>query len=368
MHQRSRNWPGPYTLGTGIIVVLLILLTGLISACSTEQAAQETAPEPEMPGAQDTTQDPAAPDPASERNLEQDRYQDERSRQVPKQDQARPAQSTEQPEQPAAPPDETSGTENTQQDDGTATNDTVTVTNIVDGDTFDISPALDGVDRVRIIGVDTPETSFGAEPLGYEATAFAESLLLAREVTLEFDVERIDPYDRLLAYVYLTNGTMFNEEITREGYAQVATFPPNVKYQEQFLAAQQEARDAGRGLWGLTADEQCEFADRGNNIGGGCEEEEESATEGPAESLGESGNGSEPETTGRANYSGSGGGGSAPAGGSCPADAPIKGNDSSSGELIYHSPGGSYYDRTDPEECFASESEAQEAGYRASQR
>ena len=57
-------------------------------------------------------------------------------------------------------------------------------------------------------------------------------------VKLELDVRKIDPYDRLLAYVYLPNGQMFNETLVREGYAQVATFPPNVKYQERFLKAQ----------------------------------------------------------------------------------------------------------------------------------
>jgi hypothetical protein len=63
-----------------------------------------------------------------------------------------------------------------------------------------------------------------------------------------------------------------------------------------------------------------------------------------------------------------GGGAVPPAGGDCPSNAPIKGNASSSGELIYHVPGGQFYDRTNAEECFASESAAQDAGYRASQR
>jgi micrococcal nuclease len=63
---------------------------------------------------------------------------------------------------------------------------------------------------------------------------------------------------------------MFNETLLEEGYAQVATFPPNVKYQERFLEAQREARAANRGLWGLTAGELCQQTDRGNDIGGGC--------------------------------------------------------------------------------------------------
>ncbi len=63
---------------------------------------------------------------------------------------------------------------------------------------------------------------------------------------------------------------MFNETLLEEGYAQVATFPPNVKYEDRFLEAQREARGANRGLWGLSADKLCRQTDRGNGIGGGC--------------------------------------------------------------------------------------------------
>ena len=89
-------------------------------------------------------------------------------------------------------------------------------------------------------------------------------------MSLELDVEKVDPYGRLLAYVYLLDGEMFNEKLVEEGYAQVATFPPNVKYVDRFLEAQREARAANRGLWGLSAEEQCQQTDRGNGIGGGC--------------------------------------------------------------------------------------------------
>src|SRR5215213_1885080 len=91
-----------------------------------------------------------------------------------------------------------------------------------------------------------------------------------KEVSLELDVEKVDPYGRLLAYVFLPNSEMFNETLLEEGYVQVATFPPNVKYQERFLEAQREARAANRGLWGLSAAELCQQTDRGNGIGGGC--------------------------------------------------------------------------------------------------
>jgi hypothetical protein len=87
---------------------------------------------------------------------------------------------------------------------------------------------------------------------------------------LELDVQKIDPYGRLLAYVYLPDGEMFNEVLLEESYAQIATFPPNVKYVYRFLEAQREARAANRGLWGLSAAELCQQTDSGNGIGGGC--------------------------------------------------------------------------------------------------
>ena len=147
---------------------------------------------------------------------------------------------------------------------------TTTVTRVVDGDTVEISPSVEGLSTVRLIGVDTPETHGGTQPYGPEASDFTSQRLEGKEVSLELDVQKVDPYGRLLAYVYLPDGQMFNETLLTEGYAQVATFPPNVKYQERFLRAQREAREANRGLWGLSAGELCQQTDRGNGIGGGC--------------------------------------------------------------------------------------------------
>lgn len=81
-------------------------------------------------------------------------------------------------------------------------------------------------------------------------------------------MEKTDRYDRLLACVYPSDGSMFNETLLEEGYAQVATFPPNVKYLGRFLAAQEEARMAGNGLWGLSSEELAAQTDRSNGIGG----------------------------------------------------------------------------------------------------
>jgi micrococcal nuclease len=145
-----------------------------------------------------------------------------------------------------------------------------TVTRVVDGDTIDISPSVEGLSRVRLIGMDTPEVYRGTQPYGPEASAFAKQALDGQEVGLELDARRVDPFGRLLAYVYLPDGEMFNETLLEEGYAQVATYPPNVKYVDRFLNAQREARAANRGLWGLSAGELCQQTDRGNGIGGGC--------------------------------------------------------------------------------------------------
>ncbi len=154
---------------------------------------------------------------------------------------------------------------------GEATADTeATVVRVTDGDTVGITPKIDGEDRVRLIGVDTPETNpeQGPEPYGEEAARFTRKILEDQDVTLEFDVEREDDYGRLLVYVYLPDGTMFNETLLREGYAQVATFPPNTRYLDRFEEAQEQAREAGRGIWGLSEGELCRLRDRGNGIGG----------------------------------------------------------------------------------------------------
>ncbi len=144
-----------------------------------------------------------------------------------------------------------------------------TVSRVTDGDTVRITPEIDGVDRVRLIGVDTPETNpeRGPEPYGEDAARFTQRSLEDQKVSLEFDVEREDDYGRLLAYVYLPEGSMFNETLLREGYAQVATFPPNTRYLDRFEDAQEEAREARRGIWRLSEDELCRLRDRGNGIG-----------------------------------------------------------------------------------------------------
>lgn len=128
----------------------------------------------------------------------------------------------------------------------------VQVTRVVDGDTIVVN--YNGEEeRVRLIGIDTPETvhpSRGEEPYGREASNFTKTGLEGKQVGLEFDVQERDRYGRLLAYVWLNN-QLFNENLVRDGYAKVSTYPPNVKYVDVFTAAQKEAREANRGLWGI---------------------------------------------------------------------------------------------------------------------
>jgi endonuclease YncB( thermonuclease family) len=128
---------------------------------------------------------------------------------------------------------------------------TARVVQIIDGDTIDVE--IEGQrERVRYIGINTPETKHptrGIEPYGPEAAEANTRLVAGHTVRLELDVERRDRDGRLVASVSVGD-TMINAELVRQGYAQVATFPPNVKYQELFLKLQREAREAKCGLWG----------------------------------------------------------------------------------------------------------------------
>lgn len=132
------------------------------------------------------------------------------------------------------------------------------VERVVDGDTAIIN--IDGKShRVRFIGVNTPESTTRIEEYGKEASNFTKKYLTGKEVYLEKDVSQTDKYDRLLRYIWLENpdnlsleeieSKMFNAILLKEGYAQVATFPPDVKYVEKFKIIQRKAREQNLGLW-----------------------------------------------------------------------------------------------------------------------
>lgn len=198
----------------------------------------------------------------------------------------------------------------------------VKVSRVIDGDTIEI----EGGERVRYIGMDTPETVDPRKPVqcfGVEASKKNKELVEGKMVRLEKDITNRDKYNRLLRYVWLGD-TLVNLELVKQGFAHSYSYPPDVKYQEQIVAAEKQAREAKLGLWNACP----------------------ATTALPA---------TEPQT---ANTNSS----------LAPADScTIKGNISASGEKIYHLLGcGSYaktiIDLSRGERWFCSETEAQTAG------
>lgn len=119
--------------------------------------------------------------------------------------------------------------------------ESATVAKVIDGDTI----ALTDGRRVRYIGINTPERD---QPFYREATEANRQLVGGQPIQLEFDQETFDQYGRTLAYIWV-DGSMANLEIVSRGFANVYTFPPNVKYEEAFRQAERAAREAERGLW-----------------------------------------------------------------------------------------------------------------------
>jgi micrococcal nuclease len=201
------------------------------------------------------------------------------------------------------------------------------VTRVVDGDTIDV--LLDGETlRVRYIGIDTPETVDPRRPVGCfgrEASDRNRALVEGQTVGLERDVSDKDDFGRLLRYVWI-GSRMVNAALVEDGYALASTYPPDVKHANLFAALQSQAREAARGLWSA-----CATPEPPPPAGGACEH---SATDEPV----------------------------------------IKGNISyTTGEKIYHVPGGEFYEATVIDEAtgerwFCTEAEAVAAGWRKSKR
>ena len=115
---------------------------------------------------------------------------------------------------------------------------------------------IDGVQsRVRLIGVDTPESVDPREPVqcfGREASAYTRRLVDGQAVLLEVDPTQgeFDRYDRRLGYVWTTDGRLVNYDLIRDGYAFEYTYNLPYRYQDAFKAAQRSARETSAGLWG----------------------------------------------------------------------------------------------------------------------
>lgn len=195
----------------------------------------------------------------------------------------------------------------------------VKVIRVIDGDTIEIEGGV----KVRYIGVDTPEV---VDPrtvpqcYGAEASVENRALVEGKSVKLEKDISETDKYGRLLRYVF-TGDIFVNEHLVRQGFAYSSSYPPDIKYQNQFTEAQKEASTNNRGLWNACLNPSVSS--------------QSSQPSGPS------------------------------------ANCQIKGNISSSGEKIYHLPSQQYYnktviDETKGEKWICTENEAVSAGFRKS--
>lgn len=203
----------------------------------------------------------------------------------------------------------------------------VKVSRVIDGDTIEV----EGGEKIRYIGIDTPETVDPRKPVqcfGVESFNKNKELVEGKEIRLEKDVSERDKYNRLLRYVYV--GDIFvNLELIKQGFAYSYSYPPDIKYQDQFVKAQQEARKVKRGLWSI------------------CQESTQTQTSTTPQT--------QTQTQNQTNNSS----------GSCT----IKGNISSTNEKIYHLIGCGSYNQTKIDEgrgerWFCSEQEAVTAGWR----
>lgn len=127
------------------------------------------------------------------------------------------------------------------------------VERVIDGDTL----VAEGGRRIRLLGVNTPETRHPTkpiEPLGEEAAEFTRRFVRGGTVRLQFDRERRDAVHRLLAYVYVDDRCL-NEELIRAGYSRAETrFPYSESTKRRYRKIEDEARDARRGRWAAPAE------------------------------------------------------------------------------------------------------------------
>lgn len=128
----------------------------------------------------------------------------------------------------------------------------VQVKRVIDGDTFIATDKDNKEIKVRMIGMDTPETvkpNTSVQPYGKEASQYTKQTLNNQKVYLEFDKEPKDQYGRYLAYVWLDKDRMFNEELVKKGLAREKYFAPNGKYRDVFKKAEQQAKQQHLNIW-----------------------------------------------------------------------------------------------------------------------
>lgn len=128
------------------------------------------------------------------------------------------------------------------------------VKRVVDGDTFWVDDGSPKGIKIRLIGIDAPETKYTGRKVpsyfGRESSAYLERLIGGKKVRLEYDVGHFDRYGRTLAYVYLEDGTFVNARLVQDGFANVMTVPPNVKFANTFLKLERKAISQKIGMWG----------------------------------------------------------------------------------------------------------------------
>lgn len=242
-----------------------------------------------------------------------------------------------------------------------------TVISVVDGDTF--HALINNKDeKVRLILTDSPETvkrGVKIQRYGPEASAYTKSVLKpGTKVNLELDAQERDQYGRILAYVYV-DGKMLNETLLEKGLARVAVFPPNTRYVDEFREIQEKAKQQKLGVWSIDG----YVGEKGFNDGS-----QNSTNSSQSNSSQKSTSSSTNSNSNRSSNTGSNNSTTQPFQNN-PADDvetntscqnKIKGNANSK---IYHVPGGAYYDKTvDNIVWFCTEQDAQNQGYRRSQR
>ena len=141
----------------------------------------------------------------------------------------------------------------TQYDKGLNKNFFYPVLTVIDGDTFWIRDEKGKIVKIRLIGIDAPESRKSehkdVQRFCKESGDFLKKTLKGKRVRLEYDVRKFDRYYRTLAYVYLEDDTFLNDYLVRKGYAKAVTFQPNVKFQEQLIKSEQYARQHHLGMW-----------------------------------------------------------------------------------------------------------------------